>query len=186
MADKPKREAVVPEMRERLLVNRTGKLTSSQWLDLVMQPLTALLVLMAPLALIMPRFFAFGLKGLLFVGLVTLAVMAVTLLFRAYRYARAPVRVSTLYARSSLAPVWTFWRAVTLYDETGRAVRFGKRLAPPVRLGRDQAYLVYYLQEPGDNVLLSLAPVDHPDAAQWQPDAAFAQRFARRAGSQPR
>ena len=45
MVAKRKRDEVVPEMRERLLANRNGRLTTSQWLDLIVQPLLILLLL---------------------------------------------------------------------------------------------------------------------------------------------
>jgi hypothetical protein len=180
--DKQKRaDQVVPEMRDRLTTNRYGKLTNSQWLDMVTQPLMSLLVMLVPVAIVLPRILAVG--RILFVAaplvLVGLAVLA---LARAYRYARAPIYFEEMRAPADSPPFWVFWRAVKLENEQGQTMRFGKRLAPTVTLQQDRTYLVYFLREPGDNVLLSLAPADHPDADAWRPTTVFARRLKQRGG----
>ena len=177
-----KQSKIVPEMRERLLTNRSGKLTSSQWLDMVIQPLTSILVFLMPLSIfILPRFFVLLTRGFWIFLLLMVAAIAVTI-FRAYRYARAPVHFGTFHARTGPPTFWMFWRPVILHTEDGEAVRFGKRLSPRPIVRRDRAYIAYYLKEPGDNVLLSIAPADHPDVDKWQPDRAFETRFKQRGG----
>jgi hypothetical protein len=48
----------------------------------------------------------------------------------------------------------------------------------PLRSG--ERYLVYYLKDAETNVLLSIAPADHEDAAQWQPSSLYEARLKRR------
>ncbi|MDX1994237.1 MAG: hypothetical protein SF029_17760 [bacterium] len=174
------RDTVVPEMRERLLTNRTGKLTPAQWVDVVMQPVITLLVLMIPATVVLWTRLALLLRpGLLVLGIIT-AVLLVTLVARAVRYARTPVHYTTLEAKAGSAPFWMFWKPVRLYDETGNALIFRKRLSPRPIITPGRRYQVYYLKEAGENILLSLGPTDHPDAAQWEPDRFFQTRHKRR------
>lgn len=176
------RERVSVQMRERLRANRFGKLTSSQWKDMVTAPLTTLLILLAPALLLLgPRVVALSARWLLIGGVIFLAVLLVTTLFRARRYARAPIYFDTLYAPDRPLPPWLFWRPQILQTASGEAMRFERRLAPYVRLQPNQPYLVYYLREPGYDVLLSIAPAQHPDAAHWQPTEAFYDRQRSRA-----
>lgn len=182
MKQKPKRDGLAPQMRERLLANRSGKMTTDQWMDMVMQPLTALLVLMLPAVFFLPRLLLLLARGgWLLLLLLVLGVVA-TFLFRAYRYARAPIYFGEFAVGDETAPSWAFWKPLVLRDEQGNAVKFGKRLAPRPMIQRDVRYMVYYLREPGDQVLLSIAPIDHPDAESWQPDRLFDARFKHRGG----
>jgi hypothetical protein len=178
--DKPKRD-VSKEMRARLLTNRDGKLTTDQWKDMIIDPIVKLLVLMAPIVIFLgPWIFRFTARGFLLGFVIILLALFIPLIFRARRYARAPVHFATLNSGSSPLASWLFWRPDILYTETGQAIKFGKRLAPFTILKPDTPYLVYYLSEHGDNVLLSLAPADHTDADQWQPSAFFHARQAQR------
>ena len=179
----PAHSAISPEMRDRLLTNRHGKLTSDQWKDMITEPLVILLILVVPIIVFMgPRAAALTARGIGFVLLVGLILLGVPMLLRAQRYARAPVYFARLYAGDSVGPVAFVRRSQTLYTEDGKKVRFQKRLAPALRLRPNHAYLVYYLRDREQNVLLSLAPADHPDAERWQPSTAFHERFARRGG----
>lgn len=166
-------EVVSRAMRQRLAANREGRLTAEQWRDLVSEPLAPLLILLIP-----GVFIAGPLLGRLLLGrgvlvalLIALVVIAVPLAFRVWRYSNPVIEHDTLYTGPSAVTRWLFWRAETLYTASGDPVRFRRRVAPFTILRPNTAYLVYYLQEPTTLVLLSLAPVDHPDAALWQPSA---------------
>ncbi len=178
------REEVTAEMRARLAVNRHGRLTADQWKDMVTEPLVILLLLMVPLILFLgPRLVVLTIRGILVISLVIVVVVVVPMLFRAYRYSRAPVHFSVLYAGADPVRGFVFWRPQVLYTREGQEIRFRKRLAPFVRLRPNRSYLVYYLKDGKQDVLLSLAPADHPEADRWQPDSAFHERFARRTGA---
>ena len=175
------RDQVSMQMRQRLLTNRHGKLTTSQWKDMVTEPLGVLLLLLAPAIIILgPRLLHFATRFLV-VGLVVLVlVVVIPMLFRARRYARAPVYFERLYGGDRPAARLLFWRPQVLYTGKGKAIAFKKRLAPSTRLRANHAYIVYYLREADHHVLLSLAPADHPDAEKWQPSASFHARQAKR------
>ncbi|GIL11722.1 MAG: hypothetical protein BroJett038_04420 [Chloroflexota bacterium] len=174
-------DSVNEHMRARLLVNRHGKLTTDQWKDMVTEPLTVIGLLLLPGILILgPRLGAFIWGGFALLTLLALAALAVLFIGRGRRYARAPVHFAVLQAGGGFQPFWAFWKPVVLHDISGEAVRFGKRLTPYTRLQPHRDYLVYYLKDRDTNVLLSLAPADHPDADLWQPSETFQNRFARR------
>ena len=92
VVEKRKRDPVVPEMRERLLANRDGRLMPSQWLDLIVQPLLILALLIGV------AFVVFGELMLALLADSWWVVRAVVgcccffgpVILRAYRYARAP------------------------------------------------------------------------------------------------
>jgi hypothetical protein len=177
-----KRELVVPAMRERLLTNRSGRLTANQWLDIVLQPLGAVLVLMIPFGVFMlPRLLLLLTRGWMFL-LVLLAVIAATLVFRAFRYARAPVRFARLRAVTDAPPFWMFWRPLVMQDADGKEIRFTRRLAPRPIVQSDRSYIAYYLQDHKEHVLLSIAPADHPGSENWLPNQLFKTRAQRRGG----
>jgi hypothetical protein len=173
-------KTVVPEMRERLQTNRSGKLTTTQWLDIVMQPLATLLVFFIPVSVILlPRLALLVTRGW-WLLLVLFILAAVIVAFRAFRYARAPVYFARFHAHNETPPFWMFWKPLILHDDDGTPVRFGKRLSPRPLIDRDRAYIGYYLRDHNEHVLLSIAPADHPDAEKWQPDRFFEARAARR------
>ena len=167
-------QEVVPEMRDRLKVNRFGKMTGSQWVDIVTAPLVTLMLLIAPAAVLFStRLIFLTARGLWLVGIVVLIVVLITIISRAYRYARAPVQFATLHARGFSQPFWRIWRPLVMYTEDGEEIVFKRRLAPPLTIVAGRAYIVYYLHEPHENVLLSIAPADHPDVTYWQPTSTF-------------
>lgn len=175
------RDELTPEMRSRLLTNRHGKLTSDQWKDMVTEPLVVLLLLLAPAIMILgPRLGGLIARGWLVMLIAVLLALVVPILFRARRYARAPLYFEQLYAGDNRFSPFLFWRPLVLYTQSDEERRFQKRLAPFLRLRPNRAYIVYYLRDADQLVLLSIAPADHPEAAQWQPSAAFHERFARR------
>lgn len=177
------RDSVSSEMRSRLMANRSGKLTADQWKDMVTEPLMILLVLMiAGLLVLGPRLLALNARGMLVVIGVVAAGLIIPLIFRAWRYARAPLYFERLYAGDNPTSALLFWRPQVLYTEKGEPIRFAKRLSPPVHLRPNHSYLVYYLRDSGQYVLLSLAPADHPEADHWKPGPTFHERFTRRTG----
>ena len=173
---------VSPEMRKRLLVNRHGKMTSDQWKDMVTEPLVTLLLLFVPVLFVLgPRVVMMG--RMLWIGGFAVAILLfVPVIFRAYRYARMPLHFAELKAGDESPAAWKVWKAPILYTKAGQMVRFNKRLAPYSLLRRDKQYLVYYLKDSRNNILLSIAPADHPDAKSWQPSTAFEARFHQRGG----
>ena len=170
-------DPIVPEMRERLRSNRLGTLTSGQWLDMVMQPIGTLLTLAIPLSfLLLPRVATLARAGLL--SFVVIAgLLLLTLVPRAYRYARAPVHFARLHATRQPPPFWAFWAPLRLTNDAGEELTFKKRLAPRPIVQRDRAYLVYYLVDHNEFILLSIAPADHPNAERWSPGKRFEARF---------
>jgi len=183
-----KREPLSRMLRSWLSVNRTGKLASDQWLNLLTAPLLTLIWLAVPLVII----FVFSpARVLLRLGLysrlaipVFLVAVVMMLLLRARHYARLPLYRAVLYAdNQSLRP----WTAVTgdvrLYDETGNIVKFDGFAASVPQLENDIPYLVYFLEEPSNRVLLSYAPLNHPDIDQWEPTDDFFNRQKRRSSA---
>jgi hypothetical protein len=177
-------DPVVPEMRARLQANKSGKLTTGQWIDIVLQPLTPLLLLLLPGAfIILPRLLLFTVRGGWLILLLVPVVLLVSFALRARRYARAPLQFAQLRALHATPPVWMFWRPLVMTDDSGNQFRFHKRLAPRPFVTKNRLYLVYYLVEAEEHVLLSIAPVDHPRGERWLPDQFFFQRYERRSGN---
>jgi hypothetical protein len=182
--EKPKNDFISDEMRVRLLANRNGKLTIQQYKDVITAPLATLLVLLAPLIVILgARLAVLSLRGLWIVLLVGLVVVLVPLVLRARRYARAPVHFAILNAGDHPRSFWEFWKPQVMVRQDGDPTTFRSRLAPYLPLRPNHDYVVYYLEEVGGAILLSLAPADHPDAVQWQPTSVFQTRFKQRTGA---
>lgn len=175
---------IQPEMYNNLLANRDGKLTTEQWKDMVTEPLVRVLVLMlfaAPMLLFMgPRMFAFGWRGLMVALVLVFVLFVVPMVFRARRYARAPLYHAMLMTGSITRPWWMFWRPHIFFADDGTPQRFARLLVAPGRLKANTEYMVYYLKEADSNVLLSLIPADHPEASRMRPSASFFDRQARR------
>jgi hypothetical protein len=175
-----KRDTVTPDMRARLTANRDGKLTGQQWKEIVTEPLATLLLLLVPgIILLRSRVFSFFAGG---GWLIVLLALVVLILWRAKRYSRSPIHVGYFQAEQQFRPFWMFWKAETFNDEAGKPVRFSKRLAPAAVRKAGQRYLIYYLKDGEGNVLLSIAPADHPNASNWGPSPAFQTRFMGRGG----
>ena len=168
-------------MRSRLERNREGRLAGAQWLAVVTQPLTALLVLLAPLVIVFgPRLLVFSLRGIGLIALLVFVLLLVPAIFRARRYARAPLHFAQLTAGASPVAFLFFWRSLVMQDAQGASLRFQRKLAPLPRLQPGQDYLVYYLQEADQMVLLSLVSVDYPDVERYQPTERFRRRAQQR------
>jgi hypothetical protein len=178
---KRKADVVSDAMRQRLETNRNGEIATDQWLDLVTEPLVALL-LAVPAALVVlgPRFsmFAVTLRMPVLLLLGALAII-VPLVLRARRYARARIRFAVLNADQNVAAPLMFWRPQRFETQDGKPVRFNKRLAPHMFYRPGYPYLVYYIEDKGSNVLLSVAPADHADAEKWRPTRFFEMRQRR-------
>jgi hypothetical protein len=179
--EKLKNDFISDEMRVRLLANRNGRLTVQQYKDAITAPLATLLVLLAPLIVILgARLAVLTLRGLWIVLLVGIVALLVPLALRARRYARAPVHFAILNAGDQPRSFWQFWKPQIMFRQDGHPTTFRGRLAPYLPLQPNHDYVVYFLEEVGGAILLSLAPADHPDAAQWQPTSVFQTRFKQR------
>ncbi|MEO8608612.1 MAG: hypothetical protein ABI690_12050 [Chloroflexota bacterium] len=182
---KSKRDPVTADMRARLSTNREGKLTSTQWKEIVTEPIATLLLLLVPTIIFLrARIFYFVAGGGWLIGVAAVVILIGVILMRAGRYARAPIHTGTFRAAEQFRPFWMFWKAEIFFDEAGRTVRFNKRLAPASPHKTDEQYLIYYLKDGDGQILLSIAPASHPDAAGWQPSPAFQARLALRQRSQ--
>jgi hypothetical protein len=180
-----KRESLSALLRNWLNINRTGKLASDQWLNLVTAPLYTIILLSIPL---IAFFMIFRLRVLLRLGAVNrfviplfLVAVLVMFLVRARRYARLPVRHGTFYGSDQSTFAWSqLRRRVTVYTEKGEPIMFSGFASSPPHLEPDTPYLMYFLEEPNQRVLLSFAPAEHPDIERWQPTDQFYARQKRR------
>jgi hypothetical protein len=160
------------DMRARLRMNAQGKLASQQYLDLVVEPLTPLLILLVPGIILAGTLFGRLLiagRGLLFALLIGLVVFGLPVVMRIWRYSNPEVLSAVLYTGTEGISRWMVWRPETLYTTKGDPVKFRRRVAPVSVLNPNTAYLVFYLEEPNSLVLLSLLPADHPDAGMFKP-----------------
>src|SRR5690348_426262 len=116
---KRKREEVVPEMRDRLLANRDGRMTSGQWLDLIVQPLVVLALLLGVAFVVFGELLLSVAADFWWVGVpLILLLVFVPIILRGYRYARAPVHFAHLYATGQ---GW-FWRPLVFLNEDDERV----------------------------------------------------------------
>ncbi len=161
---------VSPQMRERLLVNRKGKLHVEQRREAVMEPVVTLMLLLVP-AIILMRSFLLTLfvGGLWMIGVGALLVGGVMLFIRTRRYARIPVHFGVFRAPEKLPSTWLFWKPIVLIGADGTLISFKHSFAPDKRFQSNQEYFVYYLKSGDGNTLLSFAPTDHLDSASWKP-----------------
>jgi hypothetical protein len=161
---------VSPQMRDRLLVNRRGKLHTDQWREIVTEPLITVLMLMVP-AIILLRSFLLTLfvGGLWMVGVGALIAAALMLFIRARRYARVPVHSGIFRAPEKLPSKWMVWKPIILTSSEGNFFPVKNSLAPDRRFQANQEYLVYYIQSVDGTTLLSFAPTDHLDIEAWRP-----------------
>ena len=176
--EKPKRDPVTAEMRERLMANRDGRLTPAQWGELIVQPLVVLVLLSGfALAAFGPRLLPLLRVWWLVLPVLLIGVLTPALL-RAYRYARAPIHFIRLAA--GVQPWRGLRKPMVFYNDADEEVKFPQRLAPRLPLVIDAEYIIYYLDEPQGKVLLSAAPADHEDADAWLPTKGFEARQQRR------
>lgn len=154
--------------------NRDGRLSSRQWLELITEPLTSLLLLSVPLALLLGRY---GMAGRLLV-VVLIVGFLLTMAMRAFRFARVKLCYRVLYPEE-IHPRWRFWKKTKLASRSGESVRFDKRIANKVKLEADQGLCVYYFDIGERRILVSMIPEEHPKADLAEPSDVFVLRGGR-------
>jgi len=154
--------------------NREGRLSSRQWLELISEPLTSLLLLSVPLALLLARY---GIAGRLLVVALILGFL-LTVAMRAVRFSRVKLCYRVLYPEE-IHPRWRFWKKLALASRSGESVRFDKRIASKVKLQPDQGLCVYYFDFGQRRVLISMIPEAHPKADLAEPSESFVHRGGR-------
>jgi hypothetical protein len=184
--EKRKNELVSKEMRERLNVNRDGQLTRDQWIDLLLEPsMIGGVIGVAILMLVVIRlpFMRGGLPLLLFIAALALTWYLVT---RARRFTRLPVSYGRFFADVRARPWWQFWRPYIFYKENDTPVEFMRWLPPRPILRINGEYMVYFLEDGNQRIILSLAPTNHDEAGTWQPTTLFHERYNKRSGKRIR
>ncbi len=168
---------VSEEMRRLLAMNREGKLTSDQWLAAVFEPLTPLLLLLTPfIVLLAVQAGRAGVLGGLAFGLVIVVWLSLS---RMLRYARAPLQYSIMTSNADFLPQRLFGPP-KLTDLAGETYAFKRRYSPKFTLAKGAQYGVYWMHDGNAPVLLSLSPLDHPNAPSWKPSPAFELRRSKR------
>ena len=170
-------EKVSDEMRRLLAMNREGKLTSDQWLAAVVEPLTPLLILLTPFIVLLAA--QAGRVGVLLGLGLGLGGTLWLVLSRMWRYARAPIQYGIMTAASDFQPIRLF--GPPKFNATdATAYAFKRRYTPKFTLTKGMRYGVYWMHDGNAPVLLSLSPIDHPNAVSWKPSPAFELRRAKR------
>ncbi len=164
------KEKLPRETRNDLKRNREGRLSSRQWLQLITEPLTTLLLLSVPLILIAGRY---GPAGRLIV-IALLGAFVLTMAMRALRFARVKPSYRVLYA-DGLNSRWKLWRKTTLASKSGETIRFHHRLSGRLNAPPDQALHTYYVEAGGRRILLTAVPKRHPQAELAEPSDHFEQ-----------
>ncbi len=154
--------------------NREGRLSSRQWLELITEPLTSLLLLSVPLALLLGRY---GMAGRLLVVALIIGFL-VTVALRALRFSRVNLCYRVLYLEE-IHPRWRFWRKTSFASKSGEQVRFHKRIASKIKLQPESGLCVYYFDFGQRRVLVSMIPEEHPKADLAEPSASFVNRGGR-------
>ncbi len=180
---KPKREWVRTEMIRRLRSNRDGRLTSAQWLAITGEPLTTVLLLLAPALLVVGLRLPSLAARLWLIIPIIIVVLGAMLLIRARRFARTPLHALTLRAAPTPFIRRLLGQIAVMQDTDGNVYRFKIWLAPQIPLRNDQDYLVYALEDGNQHIVCSLIPSDDPEASHYQPSAEFRHRFNRRAAN---
>lgn len=163
-------EKLARETLNDLKRNREGRLSSRQWLQLITEPLTTLLLLSVPLILIAGRY---GPAGRLIV-FALIGAFVLTMAMRALRFARVKLCYRVLFADETGAR-WKLWRKTTLASKSGESIRFDHRLSGRLKLEPDQALHTYFVEAGGRRILLCAVPKRHPDAELAEPSIHFEQ-----------
>lgn len=148
--------------------NRDGRLSSRQWIALITEPLSALLLLSIPLILLAGRY---GAAGRLIV-LALVAAFAITIAMRAWKFARVKLNYRVLFAEQVPAR-WRFWKKTTLMSKSGEPMRFERRLGSRLSLEAEQSLHVYYIESGGRRIMLNMLPRSHPRAEVAEPTSSF-------------
>ena len=151
--------------------NREGRLSTRQWIALTTEPLTTLLLLSVPIILIFGRY---GVAGRA-LALALIGGFALTIVLRAFRFARVKLCYRVLYSAESNSR-WRFWRKPRFSDQFGETVPFDKGLVKATKAPRDRAFRVYFFELAKRRVLISLIDDSHPKADLAQPSEEFANR----------
>jgi len=157
------------DLKKDLDRNRDGRLSTRQWIELITEPVTSLLLLSVPLILISGRY---GPAGRMFVLAIVLGFVAM-IVMRAIRFARVKLHFRVLYVEN-LSPRWMLWRKTKLMTKSGDLIQFNYQLAHKFPLQKDQAVMVYYIEVGDRRVLVSLLPEKHPAALSVIPTSQFA------------
>lgn len=165
-------EALPGDVEKDIERNRLGRLSKRQWLELTTEPLVTLLLLSTPVILLLGSRASFAGRWLI---LGMLAVLGVTMLIRATRFARVKLHYHVLYAEQPF-PRWQFWRKISLTTKSGDTIRFDRQISSPLGINQEEPYLVYFIEIAGSKTLVSLAPQRHPKVDKWQPSSEFAMR----------
>lgn len=161
---------VSPQMRERLLANRQGRLHNDQRREIVMEPVITMLLLLVPAIILLRSFLLTLLVGWLWmVGVGALLVGGLVLFRRMRHYARVPVYFGIFRSPDKLSVKWMFWKPIILTASDGTLQAFKHSLAPDKRFQANQEYLVYYMKANEGSTLLSFAPTDHLENNLWRP-----------------
>lgn len=159
------------DLKKDLDRNRDGRLSTRQWIELITEPVTQLLLLSVPLILISGRY---GPAGRMFVLAIVLGFMAM-IVFRAIRFSRVKFYYRVLYVEQS-HPRWMLWRKTQLMTKTGEPIKFDHRVSSKLRLENDQAVMVYYIEVGDRRILVSFLPEKHPFASSALPTRLFSAR----------
>ncbi len=163
-------EKLSRETRDNLNRNRDGRLSSRQWLQLITEPLTTLLLLSVPLTLIAGRY---GPAGRLIV-IALIGAFVLTMAMRALRFARVKLCYRVLFADGAQSR-WKLWGKTALASKSGASIRFDHRLSGRLNVEPDQALHAYYVEAGGRRILLTAVPKRHPDAELAEPSIHFEQ-----------
>jgi hypothetical protein len=169
-----------PEMAEKLSTNRMGRFTSAQRRNVFVIGAVALLIMLCPLTLLVQMFSIIflsdvpisTLSGVIFslVGVLILIVLAGLVgvniqMFLVEAFLRQPIR----YARGPLEIRMTEGKRPELpFSYIIADYSFAPYVAPPeVTLRVGAPYIAYYSAR--SRLLLSIAALDAPDGAEWEP-----------------
>ena len=187
MAKRPSQTAddtapAMPDMAEKLAVNRAGRLTSAQRRTVMIAGIVATLALMCPLVLLLQfaalaiggRLPAASVGGLLF----TLLGLFFVLLFGGLAWTNVAMFLPDAFGKNPERSVRGPLR-IRVPERQRPELPFSYIVGdysfapyvPPAdtELHRDAPYIVYYAAH--SRIFLSIAALDAPDAAQWTPAA---------------
>lgn len=159
------------ELKKDLARNRDGRLSTRQWIELISQPLTSLMLLAVPMILLIGRF---GVAGRYIVMLVV-AGFGIMIVMRAIRFARVTLHYRVLHVERT-HPRWKFWRKLTLVTKRGEPFVFDQHVATRLQLPDNQAVQVYYIDLFNRHILVSALPEKHPQASFANPTHQFTSR----------
>lgn len=159
------------EFKKDVQRNRDGRLSSRQWIALITEPLISLLLLAVPLILLVGRG---GIAGR-YIVLIVMGAVAVTMVFRAFRFARVTLHYRVLHVETARKR-WMFWRKLKLTTKMGDTITFDQQITTKLNLPLNQAVHAYYIVIADRKILVSLLPEKHPQANLATPTNQFSRR----------